>query len=168
MYKPRGIVTTCADERGRRSIIEILPVKLRHLRPVGRLDKESEGLIILTNDGDLTQKLTHPANEKAKRYLVTVKGKVSKDDLKQLRQGIQLEDGLTSKAKARLHSQSRDISVVEMEIHEGRNRQIRRMFEYLGMPVISLVRTAIGALQLEKMDAGSWRFLSSSELDLLL
>ncbi len=168
MYKPRGVVTTCSDERGRKSIMDLLPIELEHLRPVGRLDKESEGLIILTNDGNLTQKLTHPVHQKPKRYLATVKGMIEKRDLKLLQEGIPLEDGLTSKAKARLYSHARGFSTVELEIYEGRNRQIRRMFEYLGKPVISLVRTAVGALQLKRMEPGTWRFLSSSELDLLL
>lgn len=164
MYKPRGIVTTCADESGRRSIIDCLPLQLRHLRPVGRLDKESEGLIILTNDGALTQRLTHPSHHVYKHYQVSVEGFVKEKELQQLADGIELEDGITQPAEVTLLDRNKELTIVGISIKEGRNRQLRRMFAQLGYPVKRLVRVGIGALQLGKMKAGSWRQLSAIEL----
>jgi pseudouridine synthase len=167
MYKPRGIVTTCADEYGRESVLDLLPSHLHHLRPVGRLDKESEGLLILSNDGDLTQKLTHPVHHMAKTYLVTVKGLVQHDDLKRLSKGLMLSDGPTLPAQARLIKRDGGLTTFELSIREGRNRQIRRMCAHLGYQVIRLVRVGIGELQLGQMAPGSWRYLMKGEMSKL-
>jgi 23S rRNA pseudouridine2605 synthase len=167
MYKPRGIVTTCAKHKGQTSILELLPPAIRHLRPAGRLDADSQGLIVLTNDGDLTQRITHPKNQKSKTYVCVVKGKIGDYELDQLRRGIPLEDGMTQRAKVKLLHHTRYESTVEIIIYEGRNRQVRRMFAYVGHPVISLVRTGIGRLQLGKMDPGSFRFLSQAQVEAL-
>lgn len=170
MYKPFGIVTTCQDEKDRQTILDLLPENLSHLRPVGRLDLASEGLIILTNDGDLTQKLTHPSMHTGKCYVVTVKGVIKTQDLKLMASGVELDDGKTMPAKVRLigrPSERSTTSTFELVITEGRNRQIRRMCEKLGYSVIRLVRTGIGALQLGKMTPGTWRYLTVEEINAL-
>jgi len=164
MYKPAGIVTTCSDEQGRTTILDLLPGNLQHVRPVGRLDMYSEGLILLTNDGSLTQKVTHPVYHLPKHYLVTVRGSVSQQDLRHMSRGVVLEDGPTLPANVRLIERDPRNSIFELSIQEGRNRQIRRMCDQLGYRVSRLVRLGIGGLQLGQMTPGSWRHLSKAEL----
>jgi 23S rRNA pseudouridine2605 synthase len=164
MYKPRGLVTTCADEKGRRSVIDLLPGRLRHLRPVGRLDMNSEGLLIFTNDGDLTQRVAHPAHHLPKRYRVTVKGQIEDSHLKVLAGGMVLSDGPTQPARVVLIERTPAASTFEIVIREGRNRQIRRMCAQLGYQVSRLVRLAIGRLQLGEMRPGAWRYLTALEI----
>jgi pseudouridine synthase len=167
LYKPPGVVTTMSDERGRSTVMELLPQELRHLRPVGRLDMYSEGLLLMTNDGSLCQKLTHPVHEMGKLYQVSVRGRVANSDLTQLSQGIYLEDGPTLPAKVRLLTRNDSQSEFEITLVEGRNRQIRRMCSALGLPVIRLVRLGIGRIQLGEMSPGKWRYLSDAEVQLL-
>jgi len=167
MYKPRGVVTTCADELGRKQVLDLLPLKLHHLRPVGRLDMDSEGLLIFTNDGNLTQRLTHPLHHLPKRYLVTVKGRLGSADLERMSAGLVLSDGKTQPARASLVSQDASASTFELVLREGRNRQIRRMCAQLGYPVQRLVREGIGRLQLGQMTPGSWRYLTAAEISQL-
>jgi len=164
LYKPRGTVTTCQDEYDRETVLDLLPPELRHVRPVGRLDRDSEGLLILTNDGDLAQKLTHPSHELFKRYQITVLGAIQSHALEQLAQGIQLEDGVTLPADVKLLKKSGEKSTFEISIREGRNRQLRRMCAQVGYPVEHLVRVAIGALQLRQMLPGEWRHLTFEEI----
>ncbi len=164
MYKPAGIVTSLKDERGRKNIMDLFPEALRHIRPVGRLDKNSEGLILLTNDGQLTQQVTHPTHHLSKCYLVTVKGRLTDSELKQLSNGIKLEDGFTLPASVKLKKYDNASTNFEIVLKEGRNRQIRRMCTALGYPVIRLVRVAIGGLKLGQMLPGSWRYLRNSEI----
>ncbi len=171
MYKPFGIVTTCQDEKSRETILDLLPENLSHLRPVGRLDLASEGLIILTNDGELTQRLTHPSMHTDKCYEVTVKGRMKAQDFQLMASGVELDDGKTLPAKVKqLRSNTpgkQSTTSFELVITEGRNRQIRRMCEMLGYSVITLVRTGIGALQLGKMTPGTWRYLTVEEINAL-
>jgi 23S rRNA pseudouridine2605 synthase len=167
LYKPQGVVTTCNDEMGRESIIELLPRTLSHLKPVGRLDMDSEGLIILTNDGDLAQSLAHPSQHVYKRYEALVEGRITDAALKQLAQGMRLDDGFTLPAETCLINRSEDESIFEIAIREGRNRQIRRMCARLGYPVNRLVRVAIGGLQLGEMEPGEWRHLTVREIKAL-
>lgn len=168
IYKPLGVITTMSDERGRTSINEILPPKYKHLKPVGRLDKDSEGLLILTNDGDLAQRLTHPRHKIWKTYYVEVKGQVKESHVKKLETGIELSEGKTLPAKVfdlTNHATSNiSASSFYIAICEGRNRQIRRMCSKLGFPVTRLVRVAIGRLQLKPMVPGKWRNLSKEEI----
>lgn len=164
VYKPRGVVTTCNDELGRTSIIGILPNKLSHLKPVGRLDKDSEGLLLLTNDGELSQSLAHPSKHVFKRYEAFVQGRISDSALKQMAKGMKLDDGYTKPARTSLINRNEDESIFEIAISEGRNRQIRRMCAKLGYPVVRLVRVAIGGLQLGEMEPGEWRHLTVHEL----
>jgi 23S rRNA pseudouridine2605 synthase len=168
LNKPPGVVTTRSDEQGRKTVMDLLPDNLRHLRPAGRLDMYSEGLLILTNDGDFAQKLTHPSHHLPKLYRVTVKGFLKNADVKQIRKGVTLEDGPTLPAQARILERNKSYSEVELTIREGRNRQIRRMFEHLGYTVSRLARLAIGRLQLGQVPSGTWRFLTSSEVTHLL
>lgn len=167
VYKPQGVVTTCSDEMGRESILELLPRNLAHLKPVGRLDMDSEGLIILTNDGDLAQSLAHPSQHVFKRYEALVEGKITDAALKQLAKGMKLDDGFTLPAETTLIKRSEDESIFEIAIREGRNRQIRRMCAKLGYPIIRLVRVAIGGLQLGEMEPGEWRHLTVREIKAL-
>jgi len=164
LHKPIGIVSTCQDEHGRKNILGLLPVKLRHLKPAGRLDYDSSGLIFLTNDGALINKLTHPTHEVEKTYRVAVSGKVSQNALEQLASGISLKEAKTRPAKVCLIKNTPHQSLIEIAIKEGKNRQIRRMCAQLGLPVLRLVRTAIGKLQLEGLPSGEWRHLTKSEL----
>ena len=159
LHKPVGVISTAKDPQGRETVIDLLPTEPR-VFPVGRLDKESEGLLIVTNDGDLTYRLTHPSHGIEKEYLAAVEGKVSRGDLRKLREGIELEDGMTAPAKV---SQVDD-GVVKIIIHEGRNRQVRRMFQMIGHPVKRLVRTRIGNLVDHKLQSGQWRLLDALEL----
>ncbi len=164
VYKPRGLVTTLSDEKGRKSVMRLLPPGLQHLRPVGRLDMNSEGLLIFTNDGDLTQRITHPAHHLPKHYRVTVKGEIRDQHLHSMETGMKLADGPTQPAEVTMIDRDRSSSTFDMVISEGRNRQIRRMCEQLGYQVSRLVRLGIGRLQLGQMTPGSWRYLSVDEV----
>lgn len=165
--KPRGIVTTCNDEMGRQSVLALLPEDLAHLKPVGRLDMDSEGLLLLTNDGNVAQNLSHPSKHVFKRYEALVQGAISDSALLQMAKGMRLDDGVTLPAEVKLMQRNADESIFEIAIHEGRNRQIRRMCAKLGYPIIRLVRVAIGGLQLGELEAGEWRHLTVHELKAL-
>ena len=134
------------------------------LYPVGRLDYDTEGLLLLTNDGELTNFLIHPRHEIAKTYEATVKGKPTAEELKRLESGVLLEDGMTAPAKARLVRTMGKNVLVRLTIHEGRNRQVRRMLAAVGYPVLALKRTQIGGLTLGDLQAGQWRFLTPQEV----
>jgi 23S rRNA pseudouridine2605 synthase len=164
LNKPRGVVTTCDDEFGRENVLHLLPERMAHLKPVGRLDLESEGLLILTNDGELAQKLTHPSKHVLKNYEVTVSGKISDTTLDNFRKGIILADGPTRPAKVKLLERNKDESRFQIAIAEGRNRQIRRMCVQSGHPVIRLIRVAVGGLQLRGLEPGQWRHLTTNEI----
>jgi 23S rRNA pseudouridine2605 synthase len=167
MNKPKGVVVTCDDERGRRTVIDLLPEELMHLKPVGRLDSDSEGLLLLTNDGELARVLTHPSHEVPKLYRVNVEGDISKNAITALRQGVRLSEGMTEPAYVRKISASPRYSQLEIELREGKNRQIRRMLAQVGYRVTRLVRVAIGGLQLSQLESGAWRRLNNQELALL-
>jgi len=167
MNKPKGVVVTCDDERGRRTVIDLLPEELMHLKPVGRLDSDSEGLILLTNDGDMARFLTHPSHEVPKLYRVNVEGDISKNAITALRQGVRLSEGMTEPAFVRKISANPRYSQLEIELREGKNRQIRRMLAQVGYRVTRLVRVAIGGLQLSQLESGAWRRLNNQELALL-
>ena len=159
LNKPVGVVCSAADPQGRQTVLDLLPEAPR-VFPVGRLDITSEGLLVVTNDGELAFQLTHPSFGVTKEYVVEVEGKFSKDAVGQLRRGVQLEDGLTAPAKvSQLAPNSARIS-----IHEGRNRQVRRMCEAVGSPVRRLVRTRIGPISDPALGPGEWRNLSVREV----
>lgn len=159
LNKPTGVVTTADDPQGRPTVVAIVPEAPR-VYPVGRLDMDTEGLLILTNDGELTHRLTHPSFGVDKEYLAHVEGTPSRGALRALREGVELDDGLTAPAKVSLL----DDQLIRLVIHEGRNRQVRRMCEAVGHPVVRLVRTRIGPLVDRQLGAGEWRALDQAEV----
>lgn len=165
LHKPRGIVTTRSDERGRRTVYDLLPPGLPWLFPVGRLDADSEGLLLLTNDAALSVQLTEPAHEVPKTYRVELDGEPSEEELEQLRRGVRLNDGVTRPARVRRRERG---SVLEIILTEGRNRQIRRMAWALGYRVQRLVRVAIGGVALGTLAPGASRLLTDEEVRALV
>ncbi|MFO8010614.1 MAG: pseudouridine synthase [Dehalococcoidia bacterium] len=165
MNKPAGVISTTSDEQGRESVIDIIPPHYRGIRlyPVGRLDRDSTGLLILTNDGELTNRLTHPGFEHEKEYLVAVEGSLKAEDMRRLRRGIELSDGITYPAVLKAVRNKFPFNYA-ITIHEGRNRQIRRMFEALGYRVSALKRVGIGALPLGDLREGEVRELTIGEV----
>jgi 23S rRNA pseudouridine2605 synthase len=158
LNKPRGVVTTAKDTHGRPTVVELVPRQPR-VFPVGRLDADTEGLLLLTNDGELAHRVSHPSHGVEKEYLAHVKGRVSAGALRQLREGVELDDGMTAPAEASQPSPG----VIRITIHEGRNRQVRRMCEAVGHPVLRLVRTRIGPISDRSLRPGDWRELSTGE-----
>ena len=169
LHKPKGVLSTTSDERGRRTVMDILPREYRHLRlyPVGRLDKDSTGLLLLTSDGGLTYQLTHPRFEHEKEYLVYIEGRLKRDEKQKLEQGIKLEDGMTHPAIVK-EAASLPPFNYSLTIHEGRKRQVRRMFGSLDYRVLALKRVRIGNLSLDNLNEGDTRQLSSQEIAALL
>lgn len=163
--KPRGYVSTVEDEKGRKTVLDLLDNVKERVYPVGRLDYDSEGLLLLTNDGELTYALTHPKHEIGKTYRVRVKGIPSVEKLEHLARGVELEDGVTAPARVFLTHVLNGNALLEITIHEGRNRQVRRMCEKIGHPVIRLVRTHVGPLEMRKLGSGEVRTLSIRELN---
>jgi 23S rRNA pseudouridine2605 synthase len=164
LHKPRGIVTTRRDERGRRTVYDLLPPGLPWVFPAGRLDADSEGLLILTNDAQLAVRLTEPEHQVAKTYHVTINGEPAPEAVAQLQQGVRLPDGRTRPAGVRVLEQRGDASCLEMVLTEGRNRQIRRMWAAVGHRVRRLRRVAIGAYALAGLPAGECRVLDAEEI----
>jgi 23S rRNA pseudouridine2605 synthase len=161
--KPAGVVSTARDPQGRRTVVDLLDTDER-LYPVGRLDADTTGLILLTNDGELAHRLTHPSFEVPRTYRARVRNPPLREPaLRGLRDGIELEDGRTAPAKVRRIAADR----VELTIHEGRKRQVRRMLEAVGHPVVSLERVAFGPLRLGELEAGGHRRLTGAEVERL-
>jgi len=159
LNKPAGVVTTADDPQGRPTVVGLVPNEPR-VFPVGRLDVDTEGLLLLTNDGELAHRLTHPSYGVEKEYVAEVEGLPTRAVLRRLREGVELDDGLTAPARATLV----DPSVVRLTIHEGRNRQVRRMCEAVGHSVVRLVRTRIGPLADRSLAPGAWRELTGDEV----
>lgn len=169
LNKPAGVVTTASDPQGRPTVVDLVPAEPR-VFPVGRLDADTEGLVILTNDGELTHRLTHPSFGVPKEYLAEVEGLPTPQALRRLREGVELDDGVTAPAKANLVARSVGVggNVLRLTIHEGRNRQVRRMCEAIGHPVRRLVRTRIGPLTERTLKPGQHRPLTGDEVRALL
>jgi|SRR5680860_141044 len=167
LNKPPRVVTTARDPEGRPTVLDLVPLEPR-VFPVGRLDYDTEGLLVLTNDGEFAQRLAHPSHGVAKSYLAEVEGAPSPAALRRLREGLELDDGRTAPADARLVARSNDRSAVELVIHEGRNRQVRRMLEAVGHPVTRLVRTSVGPVADPELAPGKWRPLAAREVRALL
>lgn len=163
LHKPIGVVTTVRDPQGRPTVIELVPVRER-IYPVGRLDQDTTGVLLLTNDGDLAYRLTHPRYGVQKRYRALVRGVVSEGTLQDLARGVFLEDGVTAPAKVQRMRQEENRTELELTIHEGRNRQVRRMLGVVGHPVISLRRLAFGPIGLGSLLPGQYRALSTQEV----
>ncbi len=159
LNKPTGVVSTVEDTHDRPTVVSLVPSEPR-VHPVGRLDRDSEGLLILTNDGELTHLLTHPSFGVPKEYLVEVEGRPTAGEVRRLREGVELDDGRTAPARVTAVAPS----LLRMVIHEGRNRQIRRMCEAVGHPVLRLVRTRIGPLADPTLSPGSYRSLTVDEV----
>lgn len=159
LNKPAGVVTTADDPQGRPTVLGLVPAEPR-VFPVGRLDMDTEGLLLLTNDGELTHRLTHPSFGIEKEYVAQIQGSPTRAALRRLREGIELEDGLTAPAEAALLAPG----VLRLTIHEGRNRQVRRMCEAIGHPVTRLVRSRIGPLVDRRLKPGQWRPLTGDEV----
>ena len=163
LNKPPKVMTTAHDPEGRPSVVELVPAEPR-VFPVGRLDWDTEGLLLLTNDGPLAHGLTHPSRGVPKTYLVEVAGVPGRAALRRLREGVDLDDGRTAPAKARLAQTTPTGAALEIVIHEGRNRQVRRMCEAVGHPVRRLVRTRFGPLRDRSLAPGQWRPLTQAEI----
>jgi 23S rRNA pseudouridine2605 synthase len=163
LNKPAGYVSTASDPEGRPTVVELVPATPR-VFSVGRLDADTEGLLLLTNDGDLTQLLTHPSFGVVKTYLAEVDGDPAPATVRRLREGVELDDGRTAPARAKVVQRRRDTSAIEIGIHEGRNRQVRRMCAAVGHPVRRLVRVRIGPLHDRDLQPGAWRALSRTEV----
>lgn len=163
LHKPAGYVTTASDPQGRATVVELVPGDPR-VFPVGRLDRDTEGLLLLTNDGDLAQLLMHPRHGVEKTYLADVTGAVTPTVLRQLREGIELDDGPTAPARARVRQEHDGRTALELTIHEGRKRQVRRMCSAMGLRVDRLVRTRIGPVGDSRLPAGEWRHLDPVEV----
>lgn len=164
MNKPKGVICTVSDDRGRKTVMDLLPDSVGRVFPVGRLDYETEGLLILTNDGDLAFRLTHPTNEIPKTYLVRIEGTMTEKDLNPIRSGVELDGVLTKKCKAHIVETDKAYTKVHITITEGRNRQVRRMFEAIGRNVAFLKRVSIGRLKLTGLDRGEVRPLTEQEI----
>ena len=162
LHKPAGVVTTARDPQGRPTVVELVPKEPRVV-PVGRLDADTTGVLLLTNDGPLAHRLAHPRYEIEKVYEAEVGGRPDEDVLRALREGVELEDGPTAPAKVRRVGDHR----IELTIHEGRNRQVKRMFDAVGHPVRSLHRSAYAGLTVQGLAPGAWRPLTPAEIERL-
>lgn len=163
--KPRGVVTTLRDPEGRPTVKDFLKRVKYRVFPVGRLDYDSEGLLLLTNDGDFAQSLLHPSKKIFKTYLVKAKGEPDEAKIQKLRKGIKLMEGVTAPAKIKKLQKTENNTWFEMSIHEGKKRQIRRMFKEINHPVLKLTRIKFGALSLGDLKPGGYRFLTAEEIE---
>lgn len=163
LHKPKGYITSVSDPKGRKTVIDLIDGIEERIYPVGRLDYDSSGLLFLTNDGQFANFLMHPKHEILKTYIVTVKGKPSENAIQSLRKGIKIENYITAPAYVNVLSIYENKTKLEITIHEGRNRQVRKMCEKIGNPVIRLKRVAYGGVQLGNLKPGEWRYLTESE-----
>lgn len=164
MNKPKGYVCTVSDDRGRKTVMDLLPEGIGRVFPVGRLDYATEGLLLFTNDGDLAFRLTHPTTEVPKTYMARIEGTLTEKDLNPIRSGVELDGVLTKKCKAHIVETNKAYTKVHVTITEGRNRQVRRMFEAIGKNVEFLKRVSIGQLKLKGLDRGQMRPLTETEI----
>ncbi|PLR84578.1 pseudouridine synthase [Bacillus canaveralius] len=165
-YKPRGVISSVSDDKNRKVVTDYFSGIEQRIYPIGRLDYDTSGLLLLTNDGEFANMLMHPSNEIEKVYVVKTKGMPAKEKLRSLERGIRLEDGKTAPATVKLLSfdKRKNSAIIEISIHEGRNRQVRRMFEAIGHPVIKLKRERYGFLTLQGLKAGEIRELTAHEV----
>jgi 23S rRNA pseudouridine2605 synthase len=168
LNKPRGVVSTMSDPEGRRTLSDFVADRPERLFHVGRLDTDTEGLILLTNDGDFAQRLAHPSYEVEKTYVAEVEGRVDRGTVRTLLAGVVLDDGAVEVRRARVVSSTADRGIVELVIHEGRNRIVRRLLDQIGHPVRRLTRTAIGPVRIGSLKAGALRELTTDEVGSLL
>jgi len=164
LNKPKDFLVTLADPLGRATIKDLVPSLPDGVNPVGRLDKDSEGLLLLTNDGELAYRLTHPRYEVPKIYIVCVEGRISPEEIGKLERGVHIDGGRTAPAKVKVLESRPQSSVLQIEIHEGRKREVRQMCESAGHDVVRLTRVSFAGLRLENLLNGQWRFLKKEEV----
>lgn len=163
--KPLGVVSSVKDDRGRKTVIDYFKNENYRLYPVGRLDYNTSGALLISNDGELTNLVTHPSTHLNKTYMATIDGKVRNEDIVKLREGVMLEDGMTQRAIVNISLEKEDCTLVQITIHEGRNRQVRRMFEHFGYHVRNLNRDSIAFLSTRGLKRGEYRKLTPEEVD---
>ncbi len=168
LHKPKGYITSLKDDKGRKTVMDLLPAEYKNLKPVGRLDYDTEGLLLLTNDGDLANRLTDPNVEITKTYMVKIEGKISEGQLAVMRAGVVIDGVRLKKCKAKVTEQGENFTKLEVKITEGKNRQIRKMFDAVGVNVSFLKRTAIEELKLGGLTRGKCRELHQNEIEYLL
>ena len=164
LHKPRGFITTMSDEMDRKCVAQLIQDVPARVYPVGRLDRDSEGLLLFTNDGAFANAMTHPSKHVPKTYRVTVRPSITQEQLTALTQGVIIDDGVTAPAEVRVITKEENRVVLEIILYEGRNRQIRKMCEALGLEVARLRRTAIGSVKLGMLKQGDWRELTEDEV----
>lgn len=163
--KPKGCLTTMSDDRGRKTVMDYIDLKLPRLFPIGRLDYDTEGLLLLTNNGEIANKISHPSNEVPKTYRAKVEGEMPEHKLAQLRKGVMVDGELTKRCKVKLVEFKDNISSVDITITEGRNRQIRKMIEAVEREIIFLKRMSIGDIKLGGLSRGKYRYLNDTEIE---
>lgn len=164
LNKPKGYICSVSDEKGRKTVLDLMPAGVGRIYPVGRLDYDSEGLLILTTDGELAQRLTHPSNEVPKTYLVRVEGTLTETALNPIRSGVEIDGYVTKKCKAHIVETNKAYTKVHVTLTEGKNREIRKMFAVIGKEVTLLKRIKIGELTLRGLDRGAYRKLTQQEV----
>lgn len=167
LNKPIGFVTTSKDEKDRMTVLDLIDGVKERIYPVGRLDADTTGLLLLTNDGDMAYKLTHPSNEIKKQYIAIVEGVPNKIELEKFRGGLFIDGKKTSRASIKILKNFGTDSILDIQIHEGRNRQVKKMCQAINHPVKKLKRIAIGEIQLGGLDIGNWRYLDDEEIEYL-
>ncbi len=166
LYKPEGYVTTVNDQFNRKTVLDLIDIKER-IYPIGRLDYNTSGLLLLTDDGELANKLLHPKYHIYKTYEAVVKGIINEDSINKLRTGVFIEDYKTAPAKVKILNINRKDSIVQISIYEGKNRQVRKMFDSIGHPVIKLKRISFGDINLSELKTGQWKYLTNDEIKYL-
>ena len=166
LYKPRGVVTTTSDEKGRKTVLDLIETNKR-LYPVGRLDYDTSGLLLLTNDGELTNILIHPKNEIDKVYIAKINGIMNGLEIKTLEKGVLIDGKKTAPCKVKVRKKEKDSSIIELTIHEGKNHQVKKMFETIGFKVLKLKREKLAFLNLSGLKPGEYRYLSIKEVKML-
>ncbi len=168
LNKPKGYISSVSDDKGRKTVLDLMPSNVGRIYPVGRLDYDSEGLLILTTDGELAQHLTHPSNSVPKTYLVKIEGTLTESDLNPIRSGIEIDGYVTKKSKAHIVETNKEYTKIHVTITEGKNREIRKMFAAIGKNVTLLKRIKIGELTLRGLDRGAYRKLDRQEVAYLM
>ena len=169
LNKPEGYITTVKDQFDRESVLDLVTDIKERVYPIGRLDYETSGLLLLTNDGDLTYKLTHPKHEVDKTYVARVKGKLTPDEIKMFKSGLKIEDYVTAPAKLKVirYDEKTNVSLLEIKIHEGKNRQVRKMCKAINHPVLRLRRSSMGKIKIGDCEIGKYRYLTEDEIKYL-
>lgn len=166
LNKPAGVISSCSDDRGRKTVVDLIDTAER-IFPVGRLDFDTEGLLILTNDGDFAYRCTHPKHEVEKKYIADVKGQLDERAIRRLSEGVVIDGRKTAQARIELKERKGDTARLAVTIHEGRNRQIKKMFESVGCSVKYLKRVSVGGLGIGNLPPGGWKYLGADEIALL-